>query len=24
VHAEPGAVTVGGRVATCAEGRFSL
>lgn len=24
VHAEPGAVTVGGRVAACAEGRFSL
>lgn len=24
VHAEPGAVTVGGRVATCAEGRFTL
>lgn len=24
VHAEPGAITVGGRVAACAEGRFTL
>jgi predicted PhzF superfamily epimerase YddE/YHI9 len=24
VHAEPGAITVGGRVAACAEGEFTL